>query len=1099
MSVINTNIKSMIAQNAMSSNNVKLSTAMERLSTGSRINSAADDAAGLGISTRMTSQIRGLNMAVRNANDAISVAQTAEGAMTEVGDILQRMRELSIQSGSSQNSSTDRSYLQAEISQLSDEINRIADTTQFNSQNLLDGSFANKAFQIGANAGQTLGMSIGSMSASVLGVASSSTASTTTSTVASGISGAVAQGTAAVDTVVKLAFEDSDTYTFTVADDVSGLPAAGVTAVALDLTSSVSKANFVETLNKAFVNSAVDTKIVSTAQMTAGAATLDLTDSLQYDTVRMSVSVGGAAPGAIDLRSRLLSTAVDTSAVTAGEVATALQTELQATYDEDITVGQASGVFTITDAQGRGMKVAQGAGDGTVFGTDSANSNSPLSVDENIQTNLSAAFDGDDLMITNSAGGKTTVAAYTTVGTGRVVFDAVTDSQSGQNFDPIALVKTAVSTDDVVVNGRVENSSLAMTFNDQTGDGTAAAATFTITNGDGDVYATMTDLSVFKDATDASVVAAVQTALSTGVTALQASDASIDTSEFTVAYSNGTLQITNSAGRSLAIEGYTSSTTTATVTPLNEIGAASELSSQTAMYSEVRLGINTNSFGQVLSANTTNKYDIFIDGQKSTAGIDLTTLFDGAQTGALVAADIQSKIRALTDIVTTSGAGAATTAKADVLGVTAVYDASSGEIAIRDEFGRNIRFMAQAANTFSGSGTIFLQDDVTAGINQGITVRAASGVAQGDVAQSSEATMALNMTEADFTFSVNGMFLDSATATQAATVVWDSTASFTGSAMEGKLDAMMTKLNSVHPTEVYSYSVEGNSVTFVNSDGGPLEIGGFQTGSGYNGLSATVTPASGLSGAAQSIGYDEVLATAFAEGTAATVTNATLSLQGDDLISLSISDGTNSYSVASSAVDISDATSTTAFASALNEALAGSSIKASMDTNGTVFFTDTTGGAISLTSFNSSTSNTAAWAPSSGQGNTLNVSSGYVGTTATTSTSSSVGGGAGSSVSQMSVATVEGATAALAVIDAAVEYVNGERSKLGAIENRLGHTINNLTNIVTNTEASRSRIMDTDYATETTELARAQIISQAATAMLAQANQAPQSVLSLLQ
>ena len=131
----------------------------------------------------------------------------------------------------------------------------------------------------------------------------------------------------------------------------------------------------------------------------------------------------------------------------------------------------------------------------------------------------------------------------------------------------------------------------------------------------------------------------------------------------------------------------------------------------------------------------------------------------------------------------------------------------------------------------------------------------------------------------------------------------------------------------------------------------------------------------------------------------------------------------------------------------------------------------------------------------------MTVSAGYVGSvsTGTTTTSTTVASGSGSSISQLSVETFASASAALDTIDSALTYVDTERAKLGAVENRLNYTVNNLTNIVTNTEASRSRIMDTDYATETTELARAQIIQQAATAMLAQANQSSQSVLSLLQ
>lgn len=1096
MSVINTNVKSLIAQDALTVNNRKLSTAMERLSTGSRINSASDDAAGLGISTRMTTQIRGLQAAVKNANDAISVVQTAEGAMTEVGDILQRMRELSVQGASDQNSATDRSYLQAEVSQLSAEIDRIATTTQFNSMNLLDGSYANKSFQIGANQGQTLGLSIGSMKASALGVASSAIPSSVT-TASSGVSGAVAQGTAAVETVVSLQFEDSDTYTFTIADDVSGLTAAGVTTTALDLTSEVSKQTFVDTLNKNLKEAAVDTKIISAATLSAGAGTVDLTDASEYDKVRLSVSVGGGSLVAVDLRSRLLSSASSTSAVTATEIAAALQAEMRAQYDDSISVAQASGVFTVTDAQGRAMKISQGAGDGTIFGTDSTNSGA-LTVDKNIQSNLSAEWDGNNLLVTNSAGGKTTVAGYATTGTSRVIFDTVVDSQSGQNFDPISLVAAAASTDDVTVAGRVESSSLGMTFTDRFGDGTNSKATFKITNGAGDIYATVTALDVHEGVTDASVVAAIRSALTTGIGTLDDSDASLDVNDFAVSYSDGTLTITNSEGRSLAIEDYSSTYTTATVAPLNQLGAVKTLSSQTHMFSELRLGVNSTSLTQNLAANTTNTYDVYVDGIKSTGGIDLSASFTGSLTGTSLATAVQGALTALTDVFAAKADGTASTAKADMAGITVTWDDNAGELAIRDDLGRSIRIAASSTNTFLGTGDVFLQDDVSARSNQGVVVQADSAVAKGAVLQAASATMSLNQTKGDFTFSLNGVFLDSGTATQAGTVTWDSSLPFAGSTMQTKLDAMILTLNSVHPTNVYSYTVSDNSITFQNSDGGPLEFGAFETGTGYNGLSATVTPAAGLTGGGV-IGYDEALLTAYAEGTDAIATTATLKLQGDDLVSFSVSDGTTTYNVAASAVDISNATSTAAFATTINEALSGSTIAATMDSDGTIYFRDSTGGAISLTAFNASSGLAASWTPGAGQGDALTVSAGFVGSSIASSSSVANVGGGSSSVAQISLSTVAGASNALTVIDSALEYVNAERSKLGAVENRMTHTINNLTNIVTNTQASRSRILDTDYAAETTELARAQIIQQAATAMLAQANQQPQSVLSLLQ
>ncbi|CAN1524418.1 flagellin [Burkholderiaceae bacterium] len=1096
MSVINTNIKSLIAQDALSANGRKLSTAMERLSTGSRINSAADDAAGLGIATRMTTQVRGLQAAVRNANDVISVVQTAEGAMAEVGDILQRMRELSVQSASDQNSATDRSYLQAEVSQLSAEIDRIAGTTQFNSMNLLDGSYANKSYQIGANQGQTLGLTIGSMKASTLGVASSAISSSISSPT-TGVTGAAAQGTGAVQTVVNLKFEDSDTYTFTIADDVSGLAAAGVAAKALDLTSEVSKQAFVDELNTNLKKAAVDTKIVGAATLTAGAGTVDLTDTAQYEKVKLSVSVGGASPVAIDLRSRLLSSAGTTSAVTAGEIATALNAELQAQFDDSVTLAQASGVFTLTDAQGRALKISQGAGDGTLFGTDSANAGA-LTVDKNIQSNLSAAWDGNNLKVTNSAGGKTTVAGYATVGTSRVIFDTVNDSQSGQNFDPISLVAAAATTDDVAVSGRVESSKLAMTFSDRFGDGTTSQASFKITNGAGDVYATVSALDVHQSKTDASVIAAIQTVLTTGIAALDDSDASFDVSDFTVAYTNGTLTITNSEGRSLAIEDYSSAYTTATVAPLNELGASKTLSSQNNMFSEVRLGVNSTSLTQILTANTTNEYDIYVDGIKSTDGFDLSAEFDGTLTGADLATAVQTKIAALTDVFAAKADGTASTAKADMTGIKVVWDDTSGELVVRDDLGRNLRIAAQSTNTFLGTGDIFLQDDVSGVANQGSSILADSAVAKGTVLQAASATLALNQTKGDFTFSLNGVFLDSGTNAQAGTVTWDSSQPFAGSTMQTKLDAMVLKLNSAHPTNVYSYSVSGNSVSFQNSDGGPLEFGGFKSGTGYNGLSGTVTAAAGLTGGGV-IGYDETLVTANATGTSAVATTATLKLQGDDLVGFTVSDGKTNYTVAPAAIDISNATSAAAFATSINEALAGSSISATMDTDGTVYFNDNTGGQIALTAFNASSGRAAAWTPGAGQGDALTVSSGFVGSSVAASSSVVNVGGGSSSVAQISLTTVASASQALTVIDSALEYVNAERSKLGAVENRLEHTINNLTNIVTNTQASRSRILDTDYAAETTELARSQIIQQAATAMLAQANQQPQSVLSLLQ
>jgi len=166
---VNTNVSSLNAQRNLSKSGQGLATSMERLSSGMRINSAKDDAAGMQISNRLTSQVNGLAVAQRNANDGISMAQTAEGAMSESTNILQRMRELALQSANGSNSKEDRDSLQKEVTALQTELTRIAETTSFGGQQLLDGSFGTKSFQVGANANELINVSLTDVSADKIG------------------------------------------------------------------------------------------------------------------------------------------------------------------------------------------------------------------------------------------------------------------------------------------------------------------------------------------------------------------------------------------------------------------------------------------------------------------------------------------------------------------------------------------------------------------------------------------------------------------------------------------------------------------------------------------------------------------------------------------------------------------------------------------------------------------------------------------------------------------------------------------------------------------------------------------------------------------
>ena len=203
MTYIGTNVAAIRSTNGINKAAMGLATAMERLSTGKRINSAKDDAAGLAIASRMTSQVRGLTAAIRNSNDGISLAQTAEGAMGQVGNMLQRVRELAVQSANGTNSTSDRAAIQAEVTQLVAQIDDIANKTTFNGTALTDGTASALKIQTGVNSGDSVTMAIGSMKSADLGVAGAGGLKISAITLATdtGANAALAAIDAAIDTV----------------------------------------------------------------------------------------------------------------------------------------------------------------------------------------------------------------------------------------------------------------------------------------------------------------------------------------------------------------------------------------------------------------------------------------------------------------------------------------------------------------------------------------------------------------------------------------------------------------------------------------------------------------------------------------------------------------------------------------------------------------------------------------------------------------------------------------------------------------------------------------------------------------------------------
>jgi len=280
MSVINTNVKSMVAQNALTVNNRALSTAMERLSTGRRINSASDDAAGLAISNRMTAQIRGLNMAVRNANDAISMLQTTEGSLNEVSNMLQRMRELAVQSANATNSATDRSYLNDEVVELQGEIRRIAANTQWNSMNITSASgisaalISNAQFQVGANSGQTITVSFQAITG-LSGVATAAFSATLSIGTISAANSALAS--------LDIAISAIDSYRSTLGAKINRLEYAADNLANISTNSSASRSRILD------ADYAVETTELARTQIIQQAATAMLAQANQQPAAVLSL------------------------------------------------------------------------------------------------------------------------------------------------------------------------------------------------------------------------------------------------------------------------------------------------------------------------------------------------------------------------------------------------------------------------------------------------------------------------------------------------------------------------------------------------------------------------------------------------------------------------------------------------------------------------------------------------------------------------------------------------------------------------------------------------------------------------------------------
>ena len=272
MAVVNTNVNASVAQNALVRNDRAMNTAMERLSTGQRINSAADDAAGLAISSRMTSQIRGLDVGIRNANDAVSMISTADGALVEVSNMLQRMRELALQAANGTTTSEDRNFLSDEYENLITEIERIAQNTQWNGGDILDGTANGTSgtvlFQVGANGGQTISVNFGNAGSATVaatgsgmtGAIHSAAANLSSNTTAS----AITRGASAV-TAIDKAITEVNTQRATFGAAVNQLTYAVDNLASVKVNAEASRSRILDTDYAAETSELARTQIIQQA------------------------------------------------------------------------------------------------------------------------------------------------------------------------------------------------------------------------------------------------------------------------------------------------------------------------------------------------------------------------------------------------------------------------------------------------------------------------------------------------------------------------------------------------------------------------------------------------------------------------------------------------------------------------------------------------------------------------------------------------------------------------------------------------------------------------------------------------------------------
>ena len=1278
MTVINTNTASIMAQANMKKVSNELDQAMERLSSGLRINGAADDAAGLAIVNRMESQVRGLNMAIRNANDGISLTQSAEGGMEEVSAILQRMRELSVQASNGTYSDNDRAQLQSEVDQLTDELTRIADTTTFNGQNILDGSYSGN-MSITDDGQGGINVEIGSVSAALLGGRADGPAEAAAlatisfggvTTEASDYHGASFD--VAVDGVtanVNLPTSNGINPTGAVAaTDFAGDDFGPAKSIIMGDNVFTSRGNNGGTSSGTISLSDKEVRIFQMRVNDTDFIDLDITDALSsilgMDVTKMNAPETYAASTSDEVtQTQFLQALNDTFAArsefTGDNAVTASinrygMLQINAGGDNFVSLressdGSTAGAFVSTfvyDAHGTvtnelsqpmnaidlssnanaAMKVSvNGGADITVEFYDKLNDSafvkdrSAVSVPELtrvLQAALDENFTGDDAI---TVGYDHAIRDFTfdvAGGLEKVKFTdgaTITDGSSSSSTGVAYLLGTSATTVNNIGTTTNLTSVLTDNINTLTNDDESEHFIFNAqVNSGKEVSISM--VSHFNDAvtdvtaaTGAEVTAALQAAFDAHFTGDDAVTVTLGANgkfRFDVAGGTGFLALseyTDTSGTGTFVTNIIDSSAALTKNPLLVAESTADLGTHLGEGDVTLFGANVNAVGgggsgrfnpvfetsasHFGASNNTDRIRIFYDvdniepimldtaGVRNIATADpdssattstfTVTGFNDNTSDRVISIDYVLAGTEDTITLTTASGTAKASSTATTIGTSDVTSATHLASAIVAALVADSDFTGTAADgtvafgvASSGAEITFTVGDATStnddlNIGDGIAgIRTETEATQGIVVAGTTKDFDLTVgeqvvTAIGITAGTYNTLEDYAAEVQRAI---DATGKFEN---ELAVDVVVKEGTTVaDPTRNVKY------LAFENAAGKYMEYGAAtaELVAFTSERDTTIDATNILSGLAAELGLSADTTTFESHGKTGGGIDTT---QDGGTVSVTIQDGSTSVtravsvtqnanqSFASFASDLQTAINTDfagdgysvavtaadgAFSLTLDQAgaktvtLAGSIVEDAFGASLSATGSDGEGDAFdsmddvvaainvdlaaaggnAVASFDADTNSFTfnAQTGTAGSGSSITLSGGDLDVLQfgdTRSATGSAGNATADTIENIDISTASGATSALSSIDNALDYITSQRAQLGAIENRLNHTISNLTSVVVNTEASQSRIQDADFAVETSKLTKAQVLSQAATSMLAQANASKQSVLSLLQ